>query len=81
MDYILVAKANVDVKPNAEEVQNTAYVSEAELHKMMSADAGLLWSPWFRIISEKFLSAWWKDIDRTLTTSEAEDLHTIHHIL
>ncbi len=81
MDYILFARAVVDVRANPEEVQDVAYVTEAELLQMMDPSNGLLWSPWFRIIATKFLSAWWKDLDQTLNTDDAADWKTVHHIL
>ena len=80
-DYIMFARANVDVHANPEEVQKTAYVTEAELREMMEPSNGLLWSPWFRIIVTKFLTSWWKDLDRTLGTDDATDWKNIHHIL
>ena len=35
------------------------YVSLDELREMMQPSSGLLWSPWFKIIAEKFLPYWW----------------------
>ena len=81
MDYILFARASVDMSANPEEVQETAYVTESELREMMAPSNGLLWSPWFRIIVTKFLTSWWKDLDRTLITDDAVDWKTVHHIL
>jgi len=81
MDYILFARADVTVQPNPEEVQSSVYVSEGELREMMAQRNGLLWSPWFRIIAEKFLATWWKDLDRTLDTDAMLDRETIHHIM
>lgn len=45
---------------------------------MMKPESGLLWSPWFRIIVERFLVKWWKDLDETLTTDKWVDLKAIH---
>ena len=81
MDYILFARADVDVHANPEEVQDVAFVTEEELRKMMEPSNGLLWSPWFRIIVTEFLTSWWNDLDRTLKTDDAEDWKSIHHIL
>lgn len=81
MDYILFAQADVDIDPNPEEVQAVSFVTESELREMMAPSNGLLWSPWFRIIADRFLSSWWSDLDRTLKTDAAADWKTIHHIL
>ena len=82
MDYILLCRANnVVLNPNPEEVQATKYVTLEELEHMMQPDNGLLWSPWFRIIAERFLPGWWKDLDRALTTDAHVDTQTIHNIV
>jgi len=78
IDYILFVKAKVDVRPNPEEVSDFKYVTEAELKDMMAPASGLLWSPWFRIIAERFLGKWWADLDATLTTDVNTDLITVH---
>lgn len=59
-------QADVDVAPNPEEVDAVRYVTLAELQDMMRPEHGLRWSPWFRIIAEHFLAAWWKDLDAIL---------------
>lgn len=78
IDYILFIQTKVSLKPNPEEVQATRYVSQDELSKMMLPDTGLLWSPWFRIIAEKFLPKWWENLRTTLTTDTFVDVETIH---
>eukprot|EP00798_Chlamydomonas_sp_ICE-L_P012804 gene12804-16063_t len=81
MKYILFIQAKVDLKANPEEVDAVKYVDPAELKQMMSPDSGLLWSPWFRIIAEKFLHPWWADLDGVLTEGKHRDLTSIHHLL
>lgn len=78
MDYILFIRAKVEVTPNPEEVRDFKYVTQAELKAMMDPGTGLLWSPWFRIIAERFLGNWWADLDATLTTNAHVDLKEIH---
>lgn len=73
MDYILFARADVTLAPNPEEVMDTKYVTPEELRAMMAPDSGLLWSPWFRIITTHFLEGWWADLDCALTTTELQD--------
>eukprot|EP00890_Picochlorum_soloecismus_P002512 jgi/Picsp_1/3261/NSC_06101-R1_isopentenyl-diphosphate delta-isomerase i len=81
MDYILLCRvSNLTLHPNAEEVQATKYVTLEELEDMMRPENGLIWSPWFRIIAERFLRVWWKDLDRALTTDAHVDTKTIHSI-
>eukprot|EP00038_Savillea_parva_P002929 m.119101 g.119101 ORF g.119101 m.119101 type:complete len:310 (+) comp11005_c2_seq3:236-1165(+) len=78
MDYILFIQAKVDVKPNPEEVRDFKYVNADELKAMMDPSTGLLWSPWFRIIAERFLGTWWADLSKTLCTNELVDTVSIH---
>jgi farnesyl-diphosphate farnesyltransferase len=78
IDYILFLKKDLDLKPNPEEVSDVKYVTLSELQKMMQPNSGLLWSPWFRIIAEKFLVHWWKDLSLTLTTDTYCDYNTIY---
>lgn len=66
--------------PNPEEVADTRYVTEPELRAMMAPDSGLLWSPWFRIIAENFLSKWWADLEATLWTEVHVDTRTVHKL-
>ncbi len=79
IDYILFIQADVDVNPNPEEVRDYKYVNADELKAMMDPSSGLLWSPWFRIIAEKFLLPfWWNDLKETLNTNKWVDLKTIY---
>lgn len=78
IDYILFVQKDVTLVPNPEEVSDVKYVSYKELMDMMKPSTGLLWSPWFRIIAEKFLSHWMKDLNETLTTDLYTDYNTIY---
>lgn len=81
IDYILFCEVpnNIKVKPHPEEVSNFKWVNAAGLKKMMDPKNGLLWSPWFRIIAEKFLlPAWWADLRETMTTDAYVDYNTIY---
>lgn len=81
IDYILFIKTAVDLQPNPEEVDAVKYVSLTELQQMLSEGSGCKWSPWFRIIADKWLACWWRDLDSTLETNKYVDLTTVHHIL
>jgi len=81
VDYILFIQTDVDVTPHPDEVCDFKFVNQDELKRMMDPSTGLKWSPWFRIIAEKFLTKWWADLEDTLTTDKHVDLHTIHRVL
>jgi isopentenyl-diphosphate Delta-isomerase len=74
----LPAGTELTLKPHSEEVGDTRWVSAAELTAMM-AEPGLLWSPWFRIITERWLvPLWWRDLSVTMGTDVHVDAATIH---
>eukprot|EP00301_Raphidiophrys_heterophryoidea_P012203 c18582_g1_i1.p1 GENE.c18582_g1_i1~~c18582_g1_i1.p1 ORF type:complete len:733 (-),score=175.89 c18582_g1_i1:73-2271(-) len=83
IDYVLFIRSGTIteqyLKPrmNLEEVSDVKFVTQAELNDMM-ANPDLLWSPWFRIIAERFLVHWWKDLDRTINTNDFVDTLNIH---
>lgn len=79
VDYVLLCRPRgpVALAPDPDEVSDTRYVDAAELAAMM-ADESLRWSPWFRIIADRFLPAWWADLDAALTTDRFDDFGTIH---
>lgn len=79
LDYILLAKADVDLKPNPEEVEAVRYVDPEELAEMMDASSGISWSPWFRILAERFLPTWWANLETALHSDEFLD-GQIHHL-
>nr|QKY15240.1 isopentenyl-diphosphate delta-isomerase i (IDI1) [Polytomella parva] len=91
VDYILFARLpgsgfgpkgeSVFLDPNPEEIQALKFVTGDELKSMMRPETGLKWSPWFRIIAEKFLGNWWAEIDDVMYQEKHRDFNTIHHIL
>ncbi|ACO66764.1 isopentenyl-diphosphate delta-isomerase I [Micromonas commoda] len=82
MDYILFIKPRkpVTIAPNPEEIDATRWVTREELREMM-ADPALRWSPWFRIICDRFLDKWWLNLDETIGTDKHVDLGTIHEVM
>ena len=65
VDYILFIKADVDLEPNLNEVQDTTYVS-AEGLKAMFQDPKLKFTPWFKLICNSLLFEWWEHLDEGL---------------
>lgn len=81
IDYILFVRKDITITPNIEEVDDVKYVTLRELQAMISPSSGLLWSPWFRIIVDRLLGAWWDDLSDTLTTDKHVELDKIHRFL
>jgi len=82
VDYILFIRANVTLQPNPEEVDAVKYVTREELAAMMDPGSGLRWSPWFRILAQRFLPGWWSDLGGALAgAAKHRDLVTVHSIM
>lgn len=61
IDYILFIKApNAGIAPNLNEVRDVKWVSQEEL-KQLFLDPTFKFTPWFRLIYEKFLDKWWSN--------------------
>jgi len=87
IDYLLLYRLEpgelITIKPNKEEVQSVQWLSSADLRAAMAGDGELaksmpLWSPWFRVIAERFLHTWWQDLDTAITTNKYLDVSSIH---
>ena len=79
LDYILVARVALpEILPHPEEVSDTRLVTRDELAAMMDPASGLRWSPWFRIIADRFLPVWWEKLDAVMDSGACADYSTIH---
>lgn len=83
IDHILLYRLNsgekLTVKPNPEEVKAVSWLDRTELKEAMAGKRDMpLWSPWFRIIAERFLDTWWQDLDAALKTNKHVDVSSIH---
>lgn len=88
IDYLLLYQLRpgeaLTLRPNPEEVDALRWISRADLRKVLSdSDAQLAremprWSPWFRIIFQRFLDTWWGDLEAAIATDRYVDTSTIH---
>lgn len=61
------------IKGHPDEVDDVKWVTQSELVSMMD-DSSLLFSPWFRLIVNKWVlstDGWWSDLKKTMET----DIH------
>ncbi|CAI7783847.1 unnamed protein product [Closterium sp. NIES-54] len=83
IDYLLVLKADLKATPNPNEVAAVRFVDREELKELVrKADIeedGVVLSPWFRLVVDRFLPAWWDHLDAG-TLSEVVDMEKIHHL-
>eukprot|EP00698_Gefionella_okellyi_P003714 TRINITY_DN13462_c0_g1_i1.p1 TRINITY_DN13462_c0_g1~~TRINITY_DN13462_c0_g1_i1.p1 ORF type:complete len:233 (-),score=51.86 TRINITY_DN13462_c0_g1_i1:421-1119(-) len=79
IDYILFIKRDVDVSPNANEVESVRWVNQEQLKELVSTaeERGVKVTPWFALIGENFLYKWWNDVD---TVAKHRDVETIHRL-
>jgi isopentenyl-diphosphate delta-isomerase len=70
IDYILFIEAEPTLDVNENEVKDTRWVSAQELKQMFidgetgsGKDAGVLYTPWFRLICEGMLFQWWEALE------------------
>jgi len=84
IDYVLFAtvpcKDSITINPRPDEVDDVCWVTQSKLLEMF-ADKDLLFSPWFRIIANRWMiskGGWWDDLDRTMTTNDFCDYESIH---
>ena len=81
IDYVLFVMADMTklkIAPNPDEVSAIKWVNKTELKNEMKEG---LWSPWFRLIAEKWLlppGAWWSNLQETMRTDKFVDTVTIH---
>lgn len=82
IDYILFITAEVDLHVNQNECSEVAWVSPSDLRSMI-ADPSNHFTPWFKLIVNRFLFPWWnvllsrsKDqpIDARVLTNAKDDL-------
>ena len=67
LDHILFARApaNMEIRPNPNEISEVRWVSEDELDQWLSENPqdGRIIAPWFRLIAENILPEWWGNLD------------------
>ena len=84
VDYVLLARhpaADLPLTPHPDEVEDTRWVSRDELGAMMDPGSGLAWSPWFRIIADRWLPGWWDNLDGVLERGEGAEWGKVHRVM
>lgn len=62
MDYVLIARKDVQLDVNSNEISEVAYLSKSELYAKLS-DPVFPRTPWFDLIASSLLSQWWDNLD------------------
>ena len=82
VDYIFAMKRNIQIDPNANEIQETRYVNSEQLNELFekSEDGGVKIGPWFRLIRDNFLNRIWGKID-SLESIKDENVHHMGEVI
>ena len=80
IDYVVFLRGNFVLNPNHNEVKAIKYVSIYELKELLEEEknlnSGVLLTPWFKLICERFLFKWWSNLNNL---KEFQDYKTIHN--
>jgi isopentenyl-diphosphate delta-isomerase len=80
IDYVLLLQGKFDLNANTNEVKATRFVSMDELRQMIedeknSATSGVLLTPWFKLIADKYLFNWWRNLDNLELVKDQKNIH------
>lgn len=71
MDHILLARADVTLNVNGNEVEEVEYVSKHGLPALLR-DSERKLSPWFRLVAAHLLPTWWDNLDSMLEKDNSD---------
>ena len=81
IDYVIFLRGNYTLQPNHNEVKAVKYVSIYELKELLEEEknlnSGVLLTPWFKLICERFLFKWWSNLNNL---KEFQDFKAIHNL-
>ena len=69
LDHIICLRADVKPAPNPNEIAETRWVTQAELRELLDSEQI---GPWFRLIAENLLPAWWENLDGLTEMADTE---------
>ena len=64
-------------EPAARRVVRAAHVDDRLRQQLLRLRCSLLFSPWFRLIVQKWMKNWWEDLNETMTTNKHCDFVNI----
>ncbi|RWS03753.1 isopentenyl pyrophosphate isomerase-like protein [Dinothrombium tinctorium] len=77
IDYVLVVRKDVELKPNPDEVDQIRYFSKDQLKSFLNNNS-IKVSPWFKLMVDRFLYDWWNNLDNL---SKFKDHKTIYKLI
>lgn len=82
IDYCLILKGNYKLIPSMNEVKAYRYLSMYQLKEFVDQgndhNSGVLLTPWFKMICEKFLFEWWQNLDHLESVKDHLNIHKLN---
>ena len=79
VDYILFLRKDLDIKPNPNEVERTAFVPISgfiEFQNFLEKNR-ISFTPWFNLILNSYLMDWWKKVGNLDTIIYYTTIHRL----
>ena len=82
IDYCLILKGDFRMEPKLNEVKDNRFVNVEQLREMLELGkdpkSGVLITPWFRMICEKFLFNWWQNLNNVISLKDHDNIHKLN---
>ncbi|XP_046383072.1 isopentenyl-diphosphate Delta-isomerase 1 [Ischnura elegans] len=79
IDYILILRGDMEIKPNPNEVMEVKLISREGLVPFLHSlsEKGIKVTPWFKLVVKHWLPLWWENLHQL---EKFQDFHTIHKL-
>ncbi len=82
IDYCLVLRGDFRLVPNLNEVKSVKYLGVKECREFLAEgerhESGVLLTPWFRMICERFLFEWWERLEDLSSVKDHSNIHKLN---
>ena len=78
IDYVMFMQKAVTLQPNASEVKDCWYASQAQVKELLqkaAEDPNTLVTPWFKMIAHHFLFTWWENLNDLSQFENDREIH------
>ena len=81
IDYVLFLIGDYPIHFNANEIKSVRYFDQYELKEFINEEkdknSGVLFTPWFKLICDKFLFKWWANIDQLESVKDHKTIYKL----
>lgn len=79
IDYVLFVRGDYELNLNPDEVKAVKYLTRYQLQELLAQEkdtnSGVLLTPWFKLICEKFLFNWWDNLNNLKSIKDHTTIH------